>query len=106
MSSVKLLPVALILQLFSDLVEALVAARPGSLPAHVSAELVSEGASLQPGKSAWLGLHLKMKKNWHTYWRNPGDSGMSTLIRWKLPEGYSASPNSNGLHRTGSSSRL
>jgi thiol:disulfide interchange protein DsbD len=87
---VKLLPIALILNAF--LLPSAFAARPGSLPAHVSAELVSEQTSVQPGKSAWLGLHLKMKKGWHTYWRNPGDSGMPTIVKWKqLPEGFSAS---------------
>jgi thiol:disulfide interchange protein DsbD len=86
---VKILPIALILQLFFT--QGALAARPGSLPAHVSAQLVSEQASVQPGKSVWVGLHLKMKKDWHTYWKNPGDSGMATTIRWKLPEGYKAS---------------
>lgn len=27
---------------------------------------------------------------WHTYWINPGDSGLATVIEWQLPEGVSA----------------
>jgi thiol:disulfide interchange protein DsbD len=31
-----------------------------------------------------------MKKGWHTYWRNPGDSGQPTEIAWTLPKGFAA----------------
>jgi thiol:disulfide interchange protein DsbD len=31
-----------------------------------------------------------MEKGWHTYWRNPGDSGLPTRARWELPAGYGA----------------
>jgi thiol:disulfide interchange protein/DsbC/DsbD-like thiol-disulfide interchange protein len=53
----------------------------------VEAELVSEVRALSPGSSAWVGLRLKHDKNWHTYWRNPGDSGLPTKIEWALPPG-------------------
>jgi thiol:disulfide interchange protein len=29
---------------------------------------------------------LKHDPHWHTYWRNPGDSGLPTQIDWKLPK--------------------
>jgi thiol:disulfide interchange protein/DsbC/DsbD-like thiol-disulfide interchange protein len=54
---------------------------------HVLAELVSERTALVPGKPITLALRLKMAEGWHTYWRNPGDSGLPTTIAWKLPEG-------------------
>ena len=31
-----------------------------------------------------------MIPGWHTYWRNPGDSGEPTALHWKLPPGYAA----------------
>ncbi|MGD9922406.1 MAG: protein-disulfide reductase DsbD family protein, partial [Pseudorhodoplanes sp.] len=31
------------------------------------------------------------KEHWHTYWRNPGDSGEPTTVTWKLPAGFSTS---------------
>ncbi|HTL47637.1 MAG TPA: protein-disulfide reductase DsbD domain-containing protein, partial [Verrucomicrobiae bacterium] len=58
--------------------------------AHTEAELVSEVTSIQPGTPFWAGLHLKMEPRWHTYWRNPGDSGLPTQIKWNLPEGFEA----------------
>lgn len=59
---------------------------------YVEAELVSEQLSLVPGQPAWIGLRLKHTKDWHTYWRNPGDSGLPTKIEWQLPPGYTAGP--------------
>lgn len=54
---------------------------------HSTAELLSEHAVLAPGQSTTIGLRLKLDKNWHVYWKNPGDSGMATRINWTLPAG-------------------
>ena len=47
---------------------------------------------LGPGKTLWLGLELVHQAHWHTYWRNPGDSGLPTELQWKLPTGMVAGP--------------
>ena len=52
---------------------------------HVEAQLVSDKASAQPGKPVLVGLKLRMADHWHTYWKNPGDSGLPTKIQWVLP---------------------
>ena len=39
-----------------------------------------------------LGLLLQHQAGWHTYWKNPGDSGLATELRWTLPEGLQAGP--------------
>jgi thiol:disulfide interchange protein DsbD len=57
---------------------------------HVEAELVSDKAGAQAGKPVTVGLRLRMAPQWHTYWKNPGDSGLPTKIRWILPEGWKA----------------
>jgi thiol:disulfide interchange protein DsbD len=31
-----------------------------------------------------------MEKGWHSYWKNPGDSGEATSIDWALPDGFEA----------------
>ena len=59
---------------------------------HVEAELIAERAAAAPGKPATVGLRLRMDEHWHTYWKNPGDSGLPTKIQWKLPEGWTAGP--------------
>ena len=58
---------------------------------EVEAQLISAATSLVPGQVATIGLRLKMDPGWHTYWANPGDSGMPTQIDWRLPEGYEIS---------------
>ena len=39
-----------------------------------------------------VALHLHMDPNWHTYWINPGDAGLATMIKWTLPPGWSTGP--------------
>ena len=57
---------------------------------HVEAELVSERTAFVPGQATTVALRLKMADGWHTYWRNPGDSGLPTTLAWKLPAGVTA----------------
>ena len=58
--------------------------------AHVRAMLVSEVAAVTPGSSFWIGLRFEIRPGWHTYWTNPGDSGLATSIEWQLPDGMVA----------------
>ncbi|KAF0247616.1 MAG: Thiol:disulfide interchange protein [bacterium] len=57
---------------------------------HSEAELISEVESIQPGQPFWVALRLKAETEWHTYWQNPGDSGLATSIKWEMPTGFSA----------------
>jgi thiol:disulfide interchange protein/DsbC/DsbD-like thiol-disulfide interchange protein len=57
---------------------------------NVKARLVSEVASVGPGQSFWVALELDIHDGWHTYWRNPGDSGEPTKLLWQLPPGFTA----------------
>ena len=57
---------------------------------HSEVTLVSEQSSVDPSGTVWLGLHIRTKPGWHTYWQNPGDSGQATRISWSLPDGVSA----------------
>jgi len=59
---------------------------------QVRAELLAHAPEgVAPGKPLWVGLQLAHAPHWHTYWKNPGDSGLPTLLDWKLPAGFSAS---------------
>jgi thiol:disulfide interchange protein DsbD len=60
---------------------------------QVRAELVAHAPDgVQPGKTFWLGLQLQHTREWHTYWRNPGDSGLPTQLEFKLPPGLEVGP--------------
>ena len=65
-----------------------VRAEPVRTP-HVEAELVAERTAFTPGQPLTVALRLAMKRGWHTYWQNPGDSGLPTTLAWKLPKGLS-----------------
>lgn len=55
------------------------------------AELISDVTSIEPGKSFWAGLYIKMEPGWHIYWKNPGSTGFPPSIEWELPEGITVS---------------
>ena len=58
---------------------------------QVRAELVAHAPQgLAAGKPLWLGLKIEHKPHWHTYWKNPGDSGLPTTLTWGLPTGVKA----------------
>jgi len=59
---------------------------------HVQAALVQEEETIQPGKPFWVALHLNVEKDWHVYWKNPGDAGLPLQVNWQLPEGFQAGP--------------
>lgn len=54
--------------------------------------LLSEVASIRPGEPFRVGLHMKMKSGWHTYWKQPGDAGLPLRVEWSLPAGFTAGP--------------
>ncbi len=57
---------------------------------NVKAHLVSEVLAIGPGQSFWVALDFDIRDGWHTYWRNPGDSGQATKLEWHLPPGFTA----------------
>ena len=58
---------------------------------EVRAELVAHAPDgVVAGKPLRLGLLIRHAPGWHTYWRNPGDSGQATTLSWELPPGTSA----------------
>ena len=66
-----------------------VLAAPVKTP-QAEAELVAERDALMPGEPITVALRLAAIPGWHTYWRNPGDSGEPTRIEWRLPPGFTA----------------
>jgi thiol:disulfide interchange protein len=55
---------------------------------QVRAELLAWAPDgVQPGKKVWVGLQIAHQPEWHTYWKNSGDSGLPTVLEWKLPAG-------------------
>lgn len=53
---------------------------------QVTATLISSHSHIAPGEEITLGIKLDILPHWHTYWRNPGDSGTVTTIGWKFSQ--------------------
>jgi DsbC/DsbD-like thiol-disulfide interchange protein/cytochrome c biogenesis protein CcdA len=62
----------------------------GSGDPMVDARLVSDRRAVEPGETFHLALHQTITPGWHTYWRNPGDSGEPTHLELALPDGWRA----------------
>ena len=59
---------------------------------HVALRLAPQTVAAAPGSTLYVGLQETIAPGWHTYWRNPGDSGEPTAIAWTLPAGWRAGP--------------
>jgi len=57
---------------------------------RLQVSLISAKSVLVPGRTTLLGVHIEHAPHWHTYWINPGDSGLATRLHWTLPPGYRA----------------
>lgn len=59
---------------------------------RIEAELVPMSQWVTPGSTTVVAVRQKITPGWHTYWRNPGDSGGATNLIWTLPDGVTADP--------------
>lgn len=81
------------LALFASAAAAQAASAPEvSRTERAEVRLVSDHDVVAPGGAATLALHQRLAANWHSYWRNPGDSGLETTIAWSAPEGVEVGP--------------
>lgn len=66
---------------------------PSSTQTEITrATLLSDATQVTPGSTFWVAVHLDTKDDWHTYWENPGDSGLASEIAWTLPAHITAGP--------------
>ena len=63
------------------------ATAPGRELHPVTAQLIADAASVQPGQAFTVGVILTMKPCWHVYWKNPGDAGTPVAITISGPPG-------------------
>jgi thiol:disulfide interchange protein len=63
-----------------------------AVAAATKVELILSADAARPDDTVMAGIHLTMQSGWHTYWRNPGDAGIATSVKWTLPPGITAGP--------------
>jgi DsbC/DsbD-like thiol-disulfide interchange protein len=82
---------------------------------HTAARLIA-GTMVRTPDAAFLraGVEIKLDPGWHTYWRDPGDSGMpptfdftgsenvkSVTVQWPAPEQFSDGAGGNSIGYVG-----
>ena len=55
------------------------------------ARLLLNAVTARPGSTLEAAVELVPPAGWHTYWRNPGETGQATKVDWNLPDGITAS---------------
>lgn len=55
---------------------------------YVQVRTLPERGHVKPGDQIWIGIEQSIYPEWHTYWKNPGDSGAEARIKWSLPDGF------------------
>ena len=58
---------------------------------HADVSLVKYTSNNSQADELFIGIKMDMQKNWHTYWKNPGDSGGPIKVSWNLPDGVGVS---------------
>lgn len=59
---------------------------------HLYVELITQTQQIPLDRPFWIALHFQPAPGWHTYWRNPGDSGEPPKVKWDLPGGLEIGP--------------
>ena len=53
--------------------------------------LLADKTIVQAGSSLRLGAHFKLEPGWHIYWKDPGESGLATSLKFEGPDGFTSS---------------
>lgn len=61
---------------------------PPAIERNVEGSLHAARTAIAPGETFTIVLRQNIRDGWHTYWRNPGDSGEATELTWTAPPGY------------------
>jgi DsbC/DsbD-like thiol-disulfide interchange protein len=56
----------------------------------VQSELFTDTTHVEPGKPFRLAVRFHVKPEWHVYWKHPGETGLPTVVKLQLPEGFTS----------------
>ena len=66
------------------------AARADISGTAIEPQLMLSVDTIKPGQTFLLGIYFRIQHPWHIYWRNPGEAGLPTRVKLKLPPGFVA----------------
>ena len=55
---------------------------------HAEVSIIKNSATIVNKDELFIGIRMDMQKHWHTYWKNPGDSGGPLKVKWQVPSEY------------------
>lgn len=55
---------------------------------HADVSIIKSSATIVNKDELFIGIRMDMQKHWHTYWKNPGDSGGPLKVKWQVPVEY------------------
>lgn len=58
---------------------------------YVAVSFISDVESVKPGDPFTIAIKFTIADDWHIYWRNPGDSGIPTMVELNSPEKFNVS---------------
>ena len=56
----------------------------------VKFEIISDVDTIEPESTFKLAVRATIDKDWHIYWKGPGENGLPTLIDWVVPDNFIA----------------
>ena len=59
---------------------------------HAEVSIVKSSVNQTTANELIIGIKMDMQNHWHTYWKNPGDSGGPVEITWDVPESFEIGP--------------
>ena len=59
---------------------------------HAEVSIVKSSINQTAANELIIGIKMDMQNHWHTYWKNPGDSGGPVEITWDVPESFEMGP--------------
>ncbi len=57
---------------------------------YATIDIIPEKTDIKAGETLYVAIKQQIHPGWHTYWKNPGDSGEPTHVNWILPDGFEA----------------
>ena len=48
--------------------------------------LVLPASGVAPNSTTWIGWWIQREEGWHTYWKHPGNVGITPHLEWTLPD--------------------
>lgn len=58
---------------------------------YTQIRIISEKETISSGETITIGIEENIYPDWHVYWKNPGDSGEATSVKWELENGFTIS---------------